>query len=229
MSLIFKEDYNLISEIGKKKIYFKRWTAKEEKEYLKLVEEQKDLNDEVIYNILIKPCIKDKNINLSSAEQRKLLIDIRIASINENIIDTKICPSCNSKEEINFKIKDYIKYIESKYEPIEVEGIIFELTNEIKKELKKKLDINKGLVNYVFTDFLIHIDKIKMNEEIHKDFKWKELNDFIDSLPTSIFDKVFEEYQNQVDKTEIIYPFKCKKCNYKEDIEYQNIPNFLWI
>jgi len=229
MSLIYKPSYEYESNIGEKTIKFKRWTAKEEKEYLKAVEDNIELDDDKLFNILIKPSIENKRIKLSSAEQKKILIDIRIESINEYLIEEKKCVNCSNIGEIKFKIKDHIRYVNTNFKPITKENITFNLTNDFNPLLKKKLKLKNGLVDYVFNDFLIHVESIIIDSTKHENIKWNELNSFIETLPTSIFDYVFEQYQKQVDKTEIKYKYKCSKCSKTEDIEYTHIPNFLWV
>jgi len=107
--------------------------------------------------------------------------------------------------------------------------MIFALSEIKSNSAKSRLNIDNGLINYVFTDFLLHIDSITIDGELNDKLSYKELETFMDSLPTKIFDKVFEEYQLMVDSLELKYEFTCDKCNSKQDKIYSNIPNFLWV
>jgi len=231
MALKYKAEYEYTSIIGDKEIKFKQWTAKEERKYLKLLEkEETNITDKVIYDTLIKPCIEDKskNIVLSGIEQKKLLIDIRIKSISEFIEDTHTCKFCEKEYDIKVKIEDIMTYKKANYRTIEIKNMKFNFGPIKTNKEKEKLNINNGLVEYIFQDFLLHIYSIEIDGEVQDKFSKKELIDFIDSLPTMIFDEIFDEYQKMVDDLIIEYKSICPECNKEEIVDYTYIPNFLW-
>ena len=76
---------------------------------------------------------------------------------------------------------------------------------------------------------MLHIKEIDIDGELNKNFSFKELESFMNSLPTKIFDEVFEKYQEMVDDLDLTYKFTCPECKTVEEIDYTNIPNFLWI
>ncbi len=229
MALIYETKYEFISELGDKSVKFKRWTAKEERRYLTALENQKEeFTDKTVYDILIMPCIEDKNIVLSSSQQKKVLIDIRIESISKYLEDERTCKSCGETYEIKKEIKDFMKYVPSKFETVEIEDIKFYL-GEIKSNKDKEiLKISDGIINYVFNDFLLHINAIELNGEINDNLKFKELQKFMDSLPSYIFDEVFDKYKDMVDDLEMDCECECPSCGNKEVVDYTNIPNLLW-
>ncbi|MEA3485391.1 MAG: hypothetical protein U9R03_01645, partial [Candidatus Aerophobetes bacterium] len=69
----------------------------------------------------------------------------------------------------------------------------------------------------------------EIDGELQEGFSFKELQEFMDSLPTKIFDEVFEQYQKMTDSLDLKYEFTCPHCKTKETIDYTNIPNFLWL
>jgi len=229
MALKYEPSYEHISKIGDKEIKFKEWTAKEERQYLKLLEKQDDnVTDKMLYDILIKPCLEDKTLVLSGMEQKKLLIDIRIKSISEYLEDEHKCEKCGETSEIKVKLEDIMTFKKSSYKTIEVKDIKFNFGEIRSNKEKEKLSLKNGLVEYIYQDFLIHIHSIEMNGEVQDKFTKPELSDFIDSLPTKVFDEVFDEYQKMVDELDIEYKWTCDKCSHEETIDYTYIPNLLW-
>ena len=230
MALKYEVKYDLIAKIGDKEISFKPWTAKEERTYLQALEDEKvEVTDKLIFDILIKPAIKEKNIVLSVQEQKLLMIEIRKESIAKDFQDEITCKECEEKTITNIDIDSIISYEKSDYKPVKVENMIFNLDEIKTNKSKEKLNLDKGIINYIFTDFLLHIQSIEIDGELQEGFSHKELEEFMDSLPTKIFDEVFEQYQKMTDSLEMKYEFTCPHCKAKETIDYTNIPNFLWL
>ena len=230
MALKYEVKYDFISKIGDKEIEFKQWTAKDERLYLQLIEKHgESVTDKMIFDTLIAPCIKDKNIVLSASEQKKLLIDIRIESISDSIKDTHVCEKCKEITEIDTKIKDCMTYIPSKFDIIEVGNLKFNMGPIRTNKEKESLKMDDGVVAYIFNDFLLHIHSIEIDGVLEDSFTKKELFSFIDNLPAPIFDEVFEKYQEMVDELIIEYKFTCPHCNEEETIDYSYIPNLLWV
>lgn len=230
MALVYEAGYDYISEIGDKKIKFRQWTAKEERKYLTSLEDEKtEFTDKTIYDSLILPCIEDKQLVLSATEQKKLLIDIRIESISDKVEDMEHeCPHCKAKNDIVVHINDFMKYIPAKYSDIEAGGMKFIMGAIRTNKEKERLKIKDGIVNYVFNDFLLHIHGVEINGELNENFKFTEIRDFMDGLPTKVFDEVFEKYKDMIDELEMDYVYTCPNCQKEETIDYSTIPNLLW-
>ena len=228
------------SNLGNITITFRPWTAKEEKEYLKFIEnldneaystDEATLTDVKIYEILIKPVIskEDQKKPLSILQQRKLLIDIRLKSISEYVEDNVTCSFCKKEYEIKTKINDIMNYTPSKFSIIEVEDIKIELSDITNMNEMKSLNIKKGIVDYIFDGFLLHIKKLTVQDIEYNEFTKKELKDFFDKIPSKIFDEIFSKYQDMTDILDITYHSKCPHCKKEEDIDYSYIPNLLWV
>lgn len=229
MALIYNTGYNYTSIIGEKNIKFKQWTAKEERRYLSSLEDDKiEFTDKTIYDILVLPSIEDKNIVLSASEQKKLLMDIRIESISNYVEDNHECKYCNNKTLIKEEINSFMKYIPSKFKDIEIQNLKFIIGDIRTNKEKEILKIDDGIVNYVFNDFLLHIHSIEMDGVLEENLKFKDVQKFADSLPTKIFDELFDTYKEMVDDLLLDYEWTCPECNEKEIIDYTNMPNLLW-
>ena len=229
MALKYEIGYDYISKIGDKEIKFRPWTAKEERNYLSLIEKEDEFNDKTIFNTLIKPCIEEKDIVLSASEQKKLLIDIRIESIGETFKDEVKCNFCEEKEEKEINIKELTKYKPSSFCDVEIGDLTFFMGPIENNKEKDVLKIKDGIIEYVFNDFLLHIRKIKIKDEIYDNLTFKEIKSFADSLPTKIFDDLFNKYKDMVDDVELIYSWECPNCAKENTKEYDEIPNLLWV
>ena len=234
MALKYEAGYDYTARIGEKEIKFKQWTAKEERKYLTTMENEKTkVTDKLIFDILIAPCLEDASVVLSVSEQKALLIEIRKVSIGETFKDDIECSECGEKTEREININDICKYTPANYTPIELSNgedkFIFNISDIKTNKDKERLILDNGIINYIFTDFLLHIRSIDINGELTDKFSFKELEKFMDSLPTKIFDEVFEKYQLMIDVLDIRYDFTCPHCNADETVEYSNIPNLLWI
>lgn len=231
MALNYVTSYDYSSVVGDREVKFKQWSAKDERKYLQLIEKSQDgvvVNEKDIYDTLIVPCIEDKKIILSTAEQKKLLIDIRSESISEYLEEEHTCAKCGAISNIKVKLSDIMTYNKSSYSPVTIGKYVFNLGPIKTIEERSKLNINNGIVDYVFDDFILHIHSIQIDGVLEDKFNQKELMKFMDKLPTKIFDKLFEEYQKMIDSVEIAHSFVCEKCKDLEIIKYDQIPNLLW-
>lgn len=230
MALVYESKYDFIAKIGDKEIKFKPWTAKEERTYLQALEDDKiEITDKLIFDILIKPAIEDKTLVLSVQEQKLLMIEIRKESISKEFQDEITCKECEEKTIVNVEIDSILSYEKSNYKSVTVENMIFNLDEIKTNKSKERLNLDKGIINYIFTDFLLHIQSIDIDGNLNDKFSFKELQEFMDSLPTKIFDEVFEQYQKMTDSLKMQYIYKCPHCNNEQTVDYTNIPNFLWL
>jgi len=232
--LKYKSSYKHTAQIGQKEIKFKEWTAKEERLYLEAIEDKDTkITDKVIFDLLVLPAIENKKLVLSVQEQKLLLIEIRIKSIGETFKDKIICSECEEEQTLDIKIKDICTFEEAKYSKVQVQdeenNMIFNIGPIRTNKEKEKLIIDDGIINYIFTDFILHIHSVEINGKLTEKISYKELTNFMDSLPSRIFDEVFEKYQLMVDSLELKFAGTCPNCSAKETKTYENIPNFLWI
>jgi len=228
-----------ISKIGDLSIEFSEWTSKDQTNYLKLIESSEKLNKEItekdIINTLLVPSVpelKSTKLKLSSAQKKKLLIDIRKISISEFIEDNVSCPSCGNKDDIKLKIDDIISYKQASYEPISVDDITITLKE---KYIPNELTSNKSVISFIYEDFINKIEYVTQTidgeetEIITPKNKTKDIKEFIDSIPSKMFNDIFEKYQSMVDEVVGDYIYQCPKCGHKETLDYSVIPDFLWV
>lgn len=233
MSLLYKSKGTKHITIGEKEFEIEIWTAKNQREYLSLIEKKKDnTTDKDIFDTLIKSCIiKGSEYLLTPSEQKYLLVEIRKESLGDTIKEKNHeCPKCKEKNNIEVKYDDVTAYRPSNFSALTVDDvtITFSELDAKKSKERDKLNTKEGLVNYVFDDFLLHIEKIEMDGESYDKFTLGDLREFSNSLPSKIFEEFFESYQEMVDSLDIKFSHSCPNCGEIEDISYDSIPNFLW-
>jgi len=228
MALVYKEEYKNIAKIGGKEIHFKPWNTKNEKEFLIAVESDEDITDSMLYELLVKPCIKEQDIVLDEYEQKLLMIEMRKKSIGSTFPLSYKCSNCKNLNEIEVELDDIIKYNEPKYDEVTVEDITISFGVPRTEKLIKRLDEVDTKVEKTFYNFLIHINYIIIDGVKEDTFSFEELKDYIESLPTSIFDEFYEKYSAMSPNLRFELDQYCMFCNEKNQINLEGIPNFLW-
>jgi len=233
MSLLYKSKGTKHISIGEKNFEIEIWTAKNQREYLSLIEKKKEnTTDKDIFDTLIKSCIiTGGEYLLTPSEQKYLLVEIRKESLGDTIKEKDHeCPKCKAKYDIEVKYDDVTTYRPSSFSSITVDDVTITFGElDVKKSKERdKLNTKEGLVNYVFDDFLLHIEKIEMDGEVYDKFTLNELREFSNSLPSKIFEGFFDAYQEMVDSLDIKFVSSCAECGEQENISYDSIPNFLW-
>ena len=116
MALKYKIEYNNTAIIGDKKFKFKPWNTKNEKDYLIAVESEKDIDDKMLFDILIRPCLEDTEVVLSVNEQKMLIIEIRKKSLGTTFPMRYACSSCGQVNDIDISFDSIVKYKQDNYQ-----------------------------------------------------------------------------------------------------------------
>jgi len=232
--ILYKENYNYSVEINNKKIYFRPWNTLDEKNYLLNISSRDDENVPIddLWNILIIPCIKDKNIELNEIEKKYLMIKMREISIGDDIEIRYICnhDNCKTVNEINININDVLEYKNNNFQTIKYDEIEITFNEPKTQNLKNRLkEYEINTFNYNFINFLIHIESYKYNDILYEHFSFEELKQFFESVPSKIYNKLYKEFTNMLGKISFNIETKCITCGNTNIIETENIPNFLWV
>lgn len=228
MALEYNVQYSNVAKIGDKEIKFKPWTTKNEKEYLIAVEAEENITDTLLYDILVKPCLENPNIVLSANEQKMLMIEIRKKSLGSTFPMRFACRKCKQVNDIDVSFDKIVKFRAEQWTDVTVDDITFVFGDIPSENLRKRLDDTNTNVDFAFVDFLIHIKEVKIQDRVEDTFTFDELKDFVESLPTYIFDEAFKQYQGM--KSSLSFEFKtnCMVCGAENDIDFEYLPNFLW-
>jgi len=228
MALKYVSEYNNTAKVGDKIFKFKPWTTKNEKDFLIAVEAEKDISDSMLYELLVKPCLEDQNVVLSPNEQKMLMIEIRKKSLGGSFPMRYACTSCGNVNDVDIMFDDIVKFSPDNFTTVEEDDIIFKFGPIVSENLKKKLDDTGSTTEYAFNEFLIHIQSIIYKEQLEDSFTFDELKTFVEALPSSVFDKIYDEFVKMKSSLTFEYSTKCIICNAENEIDFSNIPNFLW-
>jgi len=228
MALTYNKKYDNIAKIGNKEIKFKAWSTKNEKDYLIAVEAEEEINDSRLYDLLIKPCLEDEDIVLSLNEQKMLMIEIRKKSLGHTFAMRYVCKKCKQVNDLDIDFDKIIKFSPDNFHSVIVDDMTFNFGPIATDNLKRKLDDQETNVDYAFTEMILHIQSIELEGKLEDTFTFTELKDFMEELPSFIFDKVYKDFQEMKSKLDFELKTYCMVCNTENEIEFDHIPNFLW-
>jgi hypothetical protein len=228
MALRYARAYDNSCTIGDKKFKFKPWNTKNEKDYLIAVESEEDITDNLLFEILIRPCLEEPDVVLTSNEQKMLMIEIRKKSLGITFPMRYVCKKCKQVNDLDIELDKIIKFTPDKFEDVEIDNLKFKFGNIRSENLKKRLDGLKTNVDYAFTELLLHIQCIEIDGTVEDTFTFDELQEFVEELPTYIFDEVYKKFQSMKSSLNFNLKTFCMVCNTENDIDLEYIPNFLW-
>ena len=228
MALKYDVQYNNTAKIGDRVFKFKPWTTKNEKDYLIAVESEEDITDNILFEILIRPCLEEPDVALTPNEQKMLMIEIRKKSLGETFPMRYVCRKCKQVNDIDVDFDKIVKFTADKFNDVKIENLVFHFGNIVSQKLKDRLDDQETNVDYAFTNFLLHINGIEVDGDMEDTFTFDELTEFVENLPTYIFDKVYEDFQEMKSSLEFGLNTFCMVCNEENEVEFDHIPNFLW-
>lgn len=219
-----------------KKIRFRPFLVKEQKLLLMATESEddKDIIDTV--KQICKNCILD-DIDVESLpvfDLEYIFLNLRSRSVNEivelqyrcnnKLEDDKVCGSLE-KFKINLleikPVRDEnhsSKIMFSDNLGVVMKYPTFEMIQKLEGDSEEEIlfELLTKCIDYIF-------DK----EEIYytKDYKQEELIEFIDNLQQKDLEKI-QKFFETAPKIKHNLQFKCRKCNYEEDITIEGLQNF---
>lgn len=228
MALKYNVEYSSTATVGNRTFKFRPWTTKNEKDYLIAVESDTEITDDMLFDILIKPCLEDPDVTLTTNEQKMLMIEIRKKSLGSTFPMRYICRKCKQVNDLDVELDKIIKFTPDNFHDVEIENLVFSFGPIATQRLKDKLKEQGTNVDYAFTNFLLHIQSIEVDGNLENTFTFDELKEFVEDMPTYIFDKVYKEFQGMKSSLDFELKTYCIICNTENDVEFDHIPNFLW-
>jgi len=228
MALKYETVFKNTAVIGDKKFKFKPWNTKNEKEYLIAVESEDNITDNMLFEILIRPCLEDQDIVLTSNEQKMLMIEIRKKSLGPTFPMRFACKKCKQVNDMDIELDKITKFKPDNFKDVTVDNLKFSFGTIVSENLKRRLDDTETKVDYAFTEFLLHIQSIEIDGRLEDTFSFDELKEFIEDLPTYIFDDVYKQFQEMKSELSFELTTYCMVCNTENEIDFEYIPNFLW-
>jgi hypothetical protein len=230
--LPIENSYSYSTVIGNgTKVKFRPWKTKDEKAFLTFVESTDNVTDDDFFNYLLKPCMENPNIYMTSADIQKLLIEIRKVSMGETFEMKFICKSetCGKVNEIEVEFDDIVDYRLDTVKEFSLPEAEIKVTfGQIKNvDFFKEKSKGKPAIEVSFIEMILRIEKIEYKGEVYDSFKYDEVYQFIDNLDVKIFDKLIAYYSENKSNIKIEGTFKCAFCNSDNAFYFDEIPNFL--
>ena len=220
----------------KNPVRFRPFLVKEQKLLLMAQEESESENSislNTIKQILTNCILSEVNVDeLPMFDIEYLFLNLRARSMGEIVNLSYRCmketesEKCNNIVNYDLNILNIKPFVDERHSTkIEINdnlGIIMKYPD---LNMINRIDQNDE--NSIITIILNCIDSIYDSETIYyaKDIPKKELEDFVDSLPTSIVEKIklFFETMSKIRET---LHFKCNKCSHEEDILIEGLDSF---
>jgi hypothetical protein len=212
-------------EVNGKTVEFRAWKTRDEKEFLIIQESGNKLTDNDIFDVLVKPCLKNKDIQLTDGEKQLVMLEIRKKSFGDSLEVRYECGECGKYNEGKINIDKIVHYKPFSLKPVTKDGITLTFKDTINNNLLKGLEASD--LNYM--KFVLHVSSIAKDQQVYKDFTVDEAKEFFDELEAETFDFFFAELQEQVETVDFSSEVKCMFCGEKQEIGLGNLPNlFPW-
>ena len=224
-------------------IVFRSWKTKDEKHYLiakdRLLQQKTkspkanklDDTDEftLIYKYIIVPCVISGDIEkLSMAGLKRFILELRVTSNSEILEDLNVkCSACNRTVQVDLDISNDVKYVDCSRTPQRITEDLQIQFNTLSFNEVLKLDKDTTNTDPLFLK-CIHksIKVIIYKDKIYDTFSEKEVINFIDELPSSVFKKLIESYEKSAGLLEIKKSITCPYCSGTQEVDLAKESNF---
>lgn len=215
-------------------VTFRPFLVKEEKILLLAMEAgDTKAQNRALRDILVNCVYDDIKIDaLPMFDIEYLFIQIRGKSVGEVLEPIVSCPECKTTGKLKVRLDeigvDMNKRKETPYRVMVSDTVgmtlIYPSMNSVAGTDKKGKETDATAMFKVITKC---IDSIFDAETTHnpKDYSDKELNDFIEAIPSESFKKVVE-FISDMPRVEKKVPFKCPSCGYEKEFLLQGIEDF---
>jgi len=221
--------YNYSCLISGKKVKFRAWTTKEEKNYL-ILRESSNLSNESLFNTLIAPCLEDNTIELDENERQYLLVKIREISIGETFPIKFICDKCKEVNEQDVELEKAVHFSGNSYGNIEEGDYIFNIGKPTEKALLRlnSEEAKASKIERAFINFVISTKEVTYKGSKNNTFNYQELYEFVEGLPNDVFKSLYEKFSKVTSSLSIHCEVNCINCDHEKKLTFKDIPNFLW-
>jgi hypothetical protein len=226
-------------EIGNRAFFFKRWTTKNEKNYLlakmQIQEGAKESEylEAIFESLIYSNCETPEEVEkLSEAEKEYILVQLRKASIGDKFNAKYVCPHCNKRNNQELSISKVISFKPSNFGTIKKviggEEVEIEFFDNNNPEARKIVREEENIVEKIIKEFALAIKKVRIGEEVFEAFGIEEVNEFIESLPVTDFDDLLSQYKEmRASCSTNAIKVKCKYCKEETEISLGDSPDFL--
>lgn len=212
----------------KQKIKFRPFLVRDERALL--TAEQSEDPEVMIATLeqIVRNCITEKNITLSSFDLEYLFVKIRSKSVSEFSTIQVECQNCQDK--LAYKLNlDLVEVTEIPDPIIKLrEDLVIEMkfpAAETIIELEKKYNSNFDLAKYELAARCISTISVDDETIDTSEEKLDAVLEFIETLSHNQFE-LLEKFVENIPQTKINAHYTCRKCNHENKFELTGIQNF---
>lgn len=229
--------YDLELPLSKKKIRFRPFLVKEQKNLLMAMEsDEKDSIEKNIKQILSN-CTLSKGFkidNLPVIDVEYYFLNLRARSVGEVVTNKYRCDNIVEEKPCNNVMETNINLLEIELENYSKDKDVIQLTDKISVKLNypqfstiTKLAELTSSTDVAFKMIADSIDYIYDGEQFYyaKESTEKELLEFVESLSQQQFAKI-EEFFNSMPRLRKKIEMKCSRCGFEHKIDVEGLESF---
>ena len=224
--------YEVELPISKKKVEYRPYLVKEEKQLMLAIESQDPAMIMKTVQDIIDACTfgEIKSKNLPTAELELLFLKLRSKSVGETSRIGYKCTHCGHSNELVVNLEDVqIDIGEAKPNKVMItDKIGIKLKYPTASEVTKIVNSGeKTDINNIFGLITACIEAIFDEENVYdaKNLTQKEITDFVESLNSKQFEKI-KEFFESIPKLRKDVSFTCEKCGTYNPLVLEGLQNF---
>lgn len=229
--------YDLTLPLSKKKIRYRPFLVKEQKNLLMALES--DDQESIQENIkqILTNCTLTKNIEIEElpvVDIEYFFINLRAKSVGEVVENKYRCENVVEGKKCNNVMEHSLNLLEIKVEGVKKDNDVIELTDKISVKMRyPKFSILKNIKDMQkMTDIAMQmiaesIEYIYDGKQFYysKEVSVQELVEFVESLSQKQFEKI-ENFFRELPKLERKIEMTCSKCGFVHKFNLEGLENF---
>jgi len=229
--------YELELPLSKKKIKFRPFLVKEQKNLLMAMES--DDRDSIEKNIkqILQNCTITKRVDIEKLpviDIEYYFLQLRARSVGEIVENKYRCDNVVEGQTCGNIMETSLNLLDIKVEGIKENNDVIQLTDKISVKLKypefsviQKISKVDNMTDVAFRMIAESIDYIYDGEQFYyaKETATEELMDFLESLNQQQFSKI-EEFFSNLPKLEKKVHMKCSRCGFEHNLDVEGLESF---
>lgn len=213
--------FNQTTTLKGNKINFRKWKVKDKKKFISIIKEEKAPS--LITDALVYDCLEKPEVPYSADELKYLLLQIRVATLGDELDYEFECSSCMEPYDYTAKISEIFKEEYSEDKIISSKGISFEMGNIRNKQYYlDTIEQCPDEETKYLADFMFHVAKINDNDA----FTFDKLYDTIQDLDVDVEKDIFNQWDEIRFTVNDIHAVECPFCGNKELLQFDDLPEF---
>jgi hypothetical protein len=229
--------YEMTLPVSKKKIKYRPFLVKEQKNLLMAMEANDGESIQTNIKQVLHNCTLTENVNIDSlpiVDIEYFFLQLRARSVGEVVTNKYRCNNKTEEKECNNVMEVEINLLDIKVENLNDNDEVVQVTDKISVKLNypefsviKEISKVNSLADAAFEMIARSIDYVYDGEQFHyaKESTTQELVEFLESLNQQQFSKI-EEFFSNLPKIEKKIEMKCSRCGFTHIIEAEGLESF---